>query len=207
MGGYAQSIQRLIERLAELPGLGPKSAERIAFHLLKSSAEEALALADAIREVKTRIRPCSTCFHLTEDDPCSICTDPRRDRGLVCVVEQPKDLLAIEAAGAYGGLYHVLLGRVAPTEGIGLEQLTVGALVQRIARSRGHGEQPIREVILATNPTVEGDVTAAHILDLIKPQFPDLTVSRLARGLSAGANIENANRSILTDALAGRRAV
>src|SRR5450755_2991925 len=132
MSGYTQSIQNLMQELARLPGIGIRSAERIAFHLLKEKPEEALKLADAIRDVKTRIRHCSTCFNLTEADPCNICADPIRDRGLVCVVEQPKDLLALESAGLYKGVYHVLLGRIAPLDGVEPGDLTIDALLDRI---------------------------------------------------------------------------
>src|SRR5258706_6551178 len=132
--GYTQSVQRLMQELARLPGIGMRSAERIAFHLLKQSPEEALKLAEAIHDVKTRIRNCSICYNLTEADPCSICGDPGRDHGLVCIVEQPKDLLALESAGLYRGVYHVLLGRIAPLEGIEPGDLTIEPLMERLAK-------------------------------------------------------------------------
>lgn len=201
MSSYTQSIQNLIEQLASLPGIGNRSAERIAFHLLKQSTEEALRLADAIRDVKTKIRHCSICYNLTEADPCDLCTDPRRDQGLICVVEQPKDLLALESAGAYGGAYHVLLGHIAPLDAAGADELTIPALLDRVAGGN------VREVILATNPTVDGDGTALFITEALKARCPGVTVSRLARGLPAGASIEYANRNILSDALTGRRQV
>src|SRR5690242_20514862 len=131
--GYTQSIQRLMQELARLPGIGMRSAERIAFHLLKESPEEAMKLADAIRDVKTRIKNCSVCYNLTEQDPCAICADPSRDQGLVCVVEQPKDLLALESTGLYKGVYHVLLGRISPLEGMEPGDLTIEALMKRLA--------------------------------------------------------------------------
>ena len=196
---YTQSVQNLINQFSRLPGIGLRSAERIAFHLLKQDADDALLLADAIRDVKTRIRNCSTCYNLTEQDPCSVCADPGRDAATVCVVEQPKDLLALEAAGSYRGVYHVLLGRIAPLEGIDPDDLTIGPLMDRLAQG------DVREVIMGTNPTLEGDGTALHIQHLIGGRFPDLNVTRLARGLPAGTNIEYANRNILADAILGRQ--
>jgi recombination protein RecR len=196
---YTQSIQSLMNELARLPGIGMRSAERIAFHLLKQPPEEAMKLSDAIRDVKTRIRHCSVCFNLTEQDPCSICADPSRDQGLVCIVEQPKDLLALESAGLYRGVYHVLLGRIAPLEGVEPGDLTIDPLVQRIASGA------VRELIMGTNPTMEGDGTALFIQSLIGSRFPDVQITRLARGLPAGSSIEYANRNILADAISGRQ--
>jgi len=199
MSSYTQSIQSLISELSRLPGIGARSAERIAFHLLKQSKEDAMRLADAIADVKTKIKHCQTCYNLTEEDPCRICRDPRRDQSLVCVVEQPKDLLALEAAAAYGGTYHVLLGRIAPLDAAGPDELTIAALLQRLEAGGIH------ELIMATNPTMEGDGTALYITDLVKSRFPTVQVTKLARGLPAGASIEYANRNILADALSGRR--
>jgi recombination protein RecR len=196
---YTQSIQSLMNELARLPGIGMRSAERIAFHLLKQPPEEAMKLSDAIRDVKTRIRHCSVCFNLTEQDPCSICSDGSRDQGLVCIVEQPKDLLALESAGLYRGVYHVLLGRIAPLEGIEPGDLTIDPLMQRIASGK------VREIIMGTNPTMEGDGTALYIQSLIGQRFPNVQVTRLARGLPAGSSIEYANRNILADAISGRQ--
>src|SRR3954452_14546077 len=153
MSSYTASIQNLINQLASLPGIGARSAERIAFHLLKQRPEEAMQLADAIRDVKTRIKHCSICYNLTESDPCDICSNASRDQGVVCVVEQPKDLLALEATGLYQGVYHVLLGRISPLEGIHPEDLTLDALVARLESGN------VREVIMGTNPTLEGDGT------------------------------------------------
>src|SRR5438270_363494 len=147
MTNYTQSIQNLMNELSRLPGIGMRSAERIAFHLLKQNPADAMKLADAIRDVKTRIRHCSVCYNLTESDPCSICSDASRDQGLVCVVEQPKDLLALESAGLYRGVYHVLLGRIAPLEGIDPADLTIDPLLQRLASGA------VCEVIMGTNPT------------------------------------------------------
>jgi len=201
MSGYTQSIQNLMDQLARLPGIGPRSAERIAFHLLKQKAQEALKLADAIRDVKTRIRNCSLCYNLTEDDPCAICRDASRDQGLVCVVEQPKDLLALEATGLYKGVYHVLLGRISPLEHIEPDDLTIAALMQRLAGGA------VRELILGTNPTLEGDGTALYIQDLVRQRHPQVKLTRLARGLPTGSSIEYANRNILADAISGRQPV
>jgi recombination protein RecR len=198
MSTYTQSIQNLMNQLAGLPGIGMRSAERIAFYLLKQKPEEAMKLAEAIRDVKTRIRHCSVCYNLTEQDPCSICSDPARDHGLVCVVEQPKDLLALEATGLYNGVYHVLLGRIAPLEGVEPGDLTIAPLMDRLASGQ------VREVIMGTNPNMEGDGTALHLQSLMS-EFPNVRVTRLARGLPAGSNIEYANRNILADAISGRQ--
>ena len=197
MAGYSGTIERLITELGKLPGIGPRSAERIAFHILKSESGDALALADAIRDVKTRIRPCKVCFNLAEGELCGICADPRRDKSTICVVEQPKDLLALEVTGAYRGLYHVLMGHVAPMEGIEPEDLTIDALAARVRQSG------IAEVLLATNPDVAGDGTALHVAAALEGS--GVKITRLARGLPAGGQIEYANKSILTDAITQRR--
>jgi recombination protein RecR len=197
MGTYSRTIERLIAELGRLPGIGRRSAERIAFHILKAAREEAFSLAEAIRDVKTKIRPCKRCFNLAEGELCEICADPRRDASILCVVEQPKDLLALESTGAYRGVYHVLMGHVAPVEGIEPEDLTIQALVERV-RAGGVGE-----VILATNPDVAGDSTALHVAGALKGV--GVKITRLARGLPAGGQIEYANTSILTDAISQRR--
>ena len=176
-----------------------RSAERIAFHLLKQNAADAMRLADAIRDVKTRIRHCSVCYNLTEADPCAICADAARDHSVVCVVEQPKDLLALESAGLFRGVYHVLLGRISPLEEINPGDLTIEPLMERLASGT------IREIIMGTNPNLEGDGTALFIQDLIVKRFPAVQLTRLARGLPAGSNIEYANRNILADAISGRQ--
>lgn len=188
-----------MEQFGKLPGIGARTAERLAFHVLKGSKEEALALADAIRDAKTKIHPCKVCSNPTEQELCRICSDPRRDKGLICVVEQPKDLLAIESTGAFSGVYHVLMGHVAPLEGISVDDLTIDALVKRVNTG------DVKEVILGTNPTVAGDGTALHITSLLEPLGVKLT--RLARGLPTGGQIEYANPSILTDAITERREV
>jgi recombination protein RecR len=195
---HTQSIQNLMNELSRLPGIGMRSAERIAFHLLKQKAEEAMRLADAIRDVKTRIKHCSVCYNLTESDPCNICSNASRDQGLVCVVEQPKDLLALEATGLYQGVYHVLLGRISPLEGIQPEDLTIDGLAKRLESGA------VREVIMGTNPTMEGDGTALYVQGIIGG-YPNVTVTRLARGLATGSNIEYANRNVLADAISGRQ--
>lgn len=199
MSSYTQSIQNLMNELASLPGIGMRSAERIAFHLLKQPQAEAMKLADAIRDVKTRIKHCSVCYNLTEQDPCNICSDPARDQAVVCVVEQPKDLLALESTGLYRGVYHVLLGRIAPLEGMDPSDVTVDPLLARLEGG------VIREVIMGTNPNLEGDGTALHIQHQITDRFPDVRITRLARGLPTGSNIEYANRNILADAISGRQ--
>jgi len=198
MASHTQSIQNLMNELSRLPGIGVRSAERIAFHLLKQNPEDALRLADAIRDVKTRIKHCSVCYNLTETDPCGICASPSRDHGLVCVVEQPKDLLALEATGLYNGAYHVLLGRISPLEGIDPQDLTIDALEQRLASGA------VREIIMGTNPTMEGDGTALYVQQ-VAAKYPDVQVTRLARGLATGSNIEYANRNVLADAISGRQ--
>lgn len=199
MAGTSGAVDRLIEAFGRLPGLGVKSAERLAYHLLKAPAEEALALAEAIRAVKESVRHCSACFHLTEAEQplCEICRDPRRDPGLVCVVEQSRDLLALEKSASFGGVYHVLLGRLAPLQGVGPEQLTVDALERRV-RSGG-----IRELIMATNPTLEGDGTALLVANRVADT--GVAVTRLARGLASGSVLEFANKEMLADAINGRQ--
>lgn len=199
MAKYSETIERLMAEFGKLPGIGARSAERLAFHILKSSKEEAMGLASAIEDVKTRIHPCRVCSNIAENDLCEICADPRRDQGLVCVVEQPKDLLAIESTGAYGGVYHVLMGQIAPLEDVEPEDLTIEALAARV-RAGG-----VREIILATNPTVAGDGTALHIAAMLEGL--NVKVTRLARGLPAGGQIEYSNKSILTDAITDRRPV
>ena len=192
-----ESVGRLIEELGKLPGIGRKSAERITYHLLRIHKNEALALADSIRDVKENVRYCKTCYNLAEGEECVICLDPRRDRKLLCVVEQPRDLMALEQAGVYKGLYHVLLGRIAPLDGIGPDQLTIEPLVERV-RSGGFSE-----LIMGTNPTLEGDGTALYIANQLAG-LP-VPITRLARGITTGSVLEFANKEILSDALVGRQ--
>jgi recombination protein RecR len=196
---YGAAVAKLIEEFARLPGIGRKSAERLANHVLSSSAEEANALADAIRTVKTNVKRCSMCFNLTEEPLCRICRDPRRDQHVVCVVEQPKDVVALESSGAYAGLYHVLGGRIAPLEGVGPEDLTIHQLVHRVRK------QGITELVMATNPTLEGDGTALFITNLL--QNDPVRITRLARGIASGSVLEFANREMLADALRGRQQI
>ena len=191
------AISRLIDSFADLPGIGRRTAERLAYHVLNMPRGEAIQFADAIRAVKDNLRPCSICFNLAEGDECGICADPRRDRSLLCVVEQVRDLLALEQAGSYRGLYHVLQGRVAPLEGKGADGMTLDALAARVANGQ------FREVILGTTPNVEGDATALVVAQRLEGLPVELT--RLARGLTVGSSLEQANREMLVDAFAGRR--
>ena len=191
------AIGRLAYEFSKLPGIGPKSAERLTHHLLAAGPVQSLALAEALRAIAEQIRPCRQCFNLTEGERCAICMDPRRDPAVVCVVEQPRDLAAIEKIGSFKGLYHVLQGRLAPLESIGPEQLTIDPLVQRVKRGG------VQEVILATNPTLEGDGTALYISNLLGQT--GVRVTRLARGLPSGSVLEFANNQMLADALEGRR--
>jgi len=191
------AIGRLTEELGKLPGIGPKTAERLTHHLLAAGRGEVLALADALRAIKESIRRCNQCCQPTENDLCAICADPRRDPALVCVVEQPRDLAALERSNSYRGLYHVLYGRLAPLENVGPEQLTVAQLVRRVQGGT------VKEVIMATNPTLEGDGTALYLSSLLAPA--GVRITRLARGLPSGSVLEFANNQMLADALEGRR--
>lgn len=194
--GIPDALGRLMAELARLPGIGPRSAERIAFHLLRVSREDALALAEAISQVKTDLRHCRSCYNLTEQELCAICADPNRDQGIIVVVEQPKDIMLLEQTGLIRGVYHVLMGHIAPLEGIEPADLTIEALVKRIQSGSA------KEVILATNPTLEGDGTALYIQGLLKPL--NVMVSRLARGLAVGSQVEYASRAMLEAAITGR---
>jgi recombination protein RecR len=197
MSQNAGAVSDLVDQLSKLPGIGRKSAERLAFHLLRVREDEALALADAIRRVRTDVKYCEVCYNLAERVRCQICSDPKRDPTRLCIVEQPRDLLSLEASGAFSGLYHVLLGRIAPLDGITPDQLTIEPLVDRV-RAGG-----FTEIIMATNPTVEGDGTALYLSNLLS-EFP-LQVTRLARGITSGSVLEYANREIIADALNGRQ--
>lgn len=198
MPELTESVANLINEFNKLPGIGKKSAERLAYHILRVHASEALALAEAIRRVKENVRYCAVCYNLSEEETCSICRDPKRRQDQLCVVEQPRDLIVLEQTGIYHGLYHVLLGRIAPLDGIGPEQLTIDALVRRVRTGA------FQELIMATNPTTEGDGTALYISNLLS-ELP-IRVTRLARGITPGSVLELANREILTDALLGRQA-
>jgi len=192
------AIARLLRELGKLPGVGPKSAERLTHHLLAQPRSEVMLLADALRDVKDKIRHCRRCCNLTEDELCTLCRDPRRDATLICVVETPRDLAALEKTSNYQGLYHVLHGRIAPLDNVGPEQLTIDRLLERVAGG-------VREVIMGTNPTTEGDGTALYIKSLLEGR--GVTVTRLARGISSGSHLEYANSQMLADALEGRRAL
>jgi recombination protein RecR len=195
---YAGPIQRLIAELGKLPGIGQRTAQRLAFHLLRSSDEDAIALADAIREVKEKVGLCDVCFNLAEGPRCRICADERRDRSLICVVEEPADVIPIERTHEYSGLYHVLGGALSPIDGIDPEDLRIAELVSRV-----EGED-VSEVVLATNPTTTGEATAIHIAELLRDKA---AITRLASGLPVGADLEHADEVTLGRALAGRRTV
>jgi recombination protein RecR len=200
----AAPVTALIEELAKLPGIGPKTAQRLTFFILRSPADQARRLAEAITRVKERIIYCSICFNITESDPCPICANSQRERGTICVVEEPLDVLALEKTGVYKGLYHVLHGALSPVEGIGPRDLRIDELVGRVRpRQDGADEEPVGEVILATNPNYEGDYTAAYIAPLIAR--PNLTITRLARGLPIGGDLEYADEGTLSRALEGRQ--
>ncbi|MEM9644786.1 MAG: recombination mediator RecR [Planctomycetota bacterium] len=191
------AVAELVEQLGRLPGVGRKSAERLAFHLLRVHESEAMALAESIRRVRQDVRYCDSCFNLCESEACQICGDPNRDTTRLCVVEQPRDLMSLEQAGVFKGVYHVLLGRIAPLDGIGPDQLTIDALVERVRTGN------FVEVIMATNPTVEGDGTSLYVSNLLS-EFP-VEITRLARGITSGSVLEYANREVIADALTGRQ--
>jgi recombination protein RecR len=197
MSEISQSVTELIDQLGKLPGIGRKTAERLAYHLLRVHETEAFALSDAIRSVRENVRYCNTCYNLAEGELCGICMDPRRDTSQICVVEQPRDLIALEQAGVFRGQYHVLLGRIAPLEGVGPDQLTIEALVERVRTGN------FSEVIMATNPNVEGDGTALFISNQLA-DYP-IALTRLARGVTSGSVLEFTNKEILADALSGRQ--
>jgi len=203
-GAHPEPVQRLVEAFAQLPGIGRRTAERLAFHVLKSPKAEAQRLAQAIEQVKSQVHHCGICFNVTDADPCPICSDARRDAGVVMVVEQPKDLWILERTGAHRGVYHCLMGRLEPLDGVGPETLTVRELLQRVEHpERNARGVKVTEVILATNPDLEGDSTGLYLADRLSKL--GVLVSRLARGLPAGSQIEFAHRGALADAIAGRR--
>ncbi len=205
-GAYPAPVRELIEQFTRLPGIGSRSAERLAFHVLTSDEASALALASAIAAVKKSVRHCAVCYNLSDSDLCPICADPGRDRTRVLVVEQPKDLIALEQTGMYRGLYHVLMGRLSPLDGVGPEDLTIAKLLGRIKSSRKGGEGgAIEEVVLGLNPTVEGDGTALYLAGELGRL--GVRVSRLARGLPSGGSLEYANKAVLADAILGRQAM
>ncbi|MGH2867373.1 MAG: recombination mediator RecR [Solirubrobacteraceae bacterium] len=196
---YAPPVQRLITELSKLPGVGGRTAQRLAFYILRASDEEAAALAEAIREVKERIGLCEVCFNLADGPRCRICSDERRDPELICVVEEPSDVISIERTHEFAGRYHVLGGALSPIDGIDPEDLKIGALYAR-AESDG-----VREVVIATNPTTTGEATALHIAAGLRQRRPELSVTRLASGLPVGADLEYADELTLGRALSGRR--
>jgi len=192
----AASVEQLANRLARLPGIGRKSATRLAFHILKLSKEEANELADAIREVKEKVGFCSVCYNVSETDPCRICSDPSRDRSLICVVEETADAAAMDKVEGFNGLFHVLSGRLSPLDGIGPEDLRIHELLARI-------KEDVTEVVIATNPNVEGEATAIYLAKLLKPM--GIKVTRIARGLPVGSDLEYADSVTLARALEGRQ--
>ncbi|MEI6024736.1 MAG: recombination mediator RecR [Phycisphaerales bacterium] len=199
-----EPVTRLVHELSQLPGVGRRTAERLAFHLLKADREDAMRLSKAIADVKTDVRHCGVCWNLTDDDPCAICSDSRRDASMVMVVEQPKDLWNLEQTGMFHGVYHILMGRLSPLEGVGADSLTVNDLLRRISDPTKNAQGvKVTEVILALNPDMEGDSTGLFLADPL--QSLGVNVTRLARGLPAGSQIEFANRAALADAIAGRR--
>ncbi len=199
MSGVPPSVLRLIELLAELPGIGPKTGSRLTYFLLRDRSDLALRLAEAMRDLKERTRFCSICYNITEDDPCPICRDPARNRSIICVVEEPLDVVAIERTELYQGLYHVLHGALAPMDGVFAENLRIGELLHRVQ------EGEVQEVILATNPTREGDYTTAYLGPKLRAL--GVRVTRLGRGLPMGGDLEYADQVTLANALEGRREV
>ena len=193
-----EPVARLIDEFSRLPGVGPKTASRLAFYLLRAPEEQARSLADALRELRERTVFCSMCFNITETDPCAVCTDEGRDRSIICVVEEPLDVIAIERTRDYYGLYHVLHGTIAPVEGIGPDELRIAELLSRLDTM-----PPVREVIIATNPNMEGEATAMYIARQIEGK--GVRVTRLARGLPVGGDLEYADEVTLSRALTGRQ--
>lgn len=201
----SETVESLVEQLSKLPTIGRKSAQRLAAYVLKMPREEVVAIAEALVAAKDRVTTCSVCFNVTDEDPCPICASHRRDRSILCVVEEPSDLFALERTNDYRGLYHVLGGVISPLDGIGPDELHVKELVDRVAGKaarEGFDEQPIKEVILALNPTVEGDTTATYLGQLLNPF--DVRLTRIARGLPIGGDLEYADEATLSRALEGR---
>ncbi|MDO8588456.1 MAG: recombination mediator RecR [Armatimonadota bacterium] len=198
---YAKPLARLVGELEKLPGVGPKSAQRLAFHILRASEEEARMLSDSIIDVKTSISMCKICFNFTDQETCDICRDPKRDRSIICVVAEPRDLVAMEKTNEYHGLYHVLQGVISPMEGVGPDQLKIRELVGRLAQ----GE--VREIILATNPTIEGDTTALYISRELRRDLPEaeIKISRIAHGMPVGGDLDYADQATLIQAMQWRR--
>jgi recombination protein RecR len=204
MSSYAPPVQKLVTELSKLPGIGSRTAQRLAFHILRVSGEEAAELAQAILEVKERIGLCEVCFNLADEPRCRICRDQRRDHGAICVVEEPSDVIPMERTHEFEGVYHVLGGALSPIDGVDPEDLKIDELYARV---EGAGEVPVREVVLATNPTTTGEATALHIAQGLHERAPELRVTRLASGLPVGADLEYADEVTLGKALSGRRAL
>jgi recombination protein RecR len=207
---YAPPVQRLVSELSKLPGVGNRTAQRLAFHILRASPEDASALAEAIREVKEKIGLCEICFNLTDEARCRICQDARRDHGLICVVEEPSDVIPMERTHEYHGVYHVLGGALSPIDGIDPEDLKIAELLSRVSSPLDRDGAPggaVREVVLATNPTTTGEATALHIAEELRSRAPDVKVTRLASGLPVGSDLEYADEVTLGKAFAGRRTV
>ncbi len=202
---YPESVQRLIDAFSRLPGIGARTAERLAFFVLKSPEQDAFDLAAALADVKHNVRSCSICFNLTEQDPCPICRDENRQKGLLLVVEQPKDLISLEQTGMHKGVYHVLMGRISPLEGVGPDDLTIDGLLRRVDDPQNNGGEPVEEVILGLTPTVEGDGTALHLAEELRRR--GARVTRLARGLPSGAQLEYVSKAALADAIQGRQSM
>lgn len=221
MSTFAPPVQRLVTELSKLPGIGARTAQRLAFHILRSSSEDALGLAEAIREVKERVGLCEVCFNLADEPRCRICQDSRRDRTTICVVEEPGDVIPVERTHEYRGVYHVLGGALSPIDGIDPEDLKIEELYARVAPARPAGaaaaageedhaagsDPRVREVVLATNPTTTGEATALHIAAELRRRAPEVAVTRLASGLPVGADLEYADEITLGKALAGRRSL
>jgi recombination protein RecR len=211
MSSFSPPVQRLVTELGKLPGIGGRTAQRLAFHLLRASQEDALALADAIREVKERIGLCEICFNLADGPRCRICADERRDPAIVCAVEEPSDIIPIERTHEFHGRYHVLGGALSPIDGVDPEDLRIAELLARVdgthppTSAEGERAEGIREVVLATNPTTTGEATALHIAEQLRERAPEVTVTRLASGLPVGADLEYADELTLGRAFAGRR--
>jgi recombination protein RecR len=200
---YAPPVQRLVAELSKLPGVGNRTAQRLAFHILRAPLEDATALSEAIREVKERIGLCEVCFNLTDEARCRICQDPRREQDLICVVEEPSDVIPMERMHEYHGVYHVLGGALSPIDGIDPEDLKIAELFTRLAAPQA----AVREIVLATNPTTTGEATALHIAEELRVRAPDIKVTRLASGLPVGSDLEYADEITLGKASAGRRSV
>lgn len=201
---YPSTVIKLIDEFAKLPGIGKRSAERLAFHSLSVPRDEAMALALAIRDARKNLRACSRCFHIAEGELCDICADPAREQSQICVVELPRDAIALEKADVYNGVYHILQGRLSPADGVGPDNIRVNELLDRVRRA-GEAGTPVTEIILATRPSAEGDATAEYLFGLLREKAPDVKTTRLARGLASGADLENAAPSSIIFAFQGRR--